>query len=175
MNNKTPIEQQWKNGKLKDLCIDFDGVIHSYKSGWKGATVIPDEPVPGAIEWLVGLLDKGFQPCIYSSRSKTWFGRRAMKCWLETWFLVEIRNLENLKDSENWKDWRWKIINSHSSMDPWEIHCIDACHHFAHKVIKYPSKKPPAYLTIDDRAICFNGTFPTAEEMNSFKPWYKSM
>ena len=34
------------------ICVDFDGVIHSYKSGWRGVAVIPDPPVPGAIEWL---------------------------------------------------------------------------------------------------------------------------
>lgn len=165
---------KWKYGKLKDLCIDFDGVIHSYKSGWKGATVIPDEPVPGAIEWLVGLLDKGFQPCIYSSRSKTWFGRRAMKKWFDHWLNNEIAMLEKMPDSpEKWQNWRWKILGSYSSMEPWEIHCVESCHHFAYNVLKYPSKKPAAYLTIDDRAICFNGIFPTAEEMNSFKPWYK--
>ena len=31
------------------VVLDFDGVIHSYKSGWKGADVIPDEPVPGPV------------------------------------------------------------------------------------------------------------------------------
>ena len=35
------------------ICLDFDGVIHSYTSGWKGAAVIPDPPVPGALEFIV--------------------------------------------------------------------------------------------------------------------------
>lgn len=173
MNKKIGIEQQWKSGLKKDLCIDFDGVIHSYKSGWKGVSVIPDEPVQGAIEWLVSLLDQGFQPMIYSSRSKSWFGRRAMKAWFESQLLAEVINLESIKEPEKWKDWRWKILNSYGSMEPWDIHAIEACHHFAYNVLKYPTKKPPAYLTIDDRAVCFNGTFPTTEEMNNFKPWYK--
>lgn len=32
------------------VVFDFDGVIHSYTSGWKGATEIPDPPVPGVRE-----------------------------------------------------------------------------------------------------------------------------
>ena len=34
----------------KTILVDFDGVIHSYTSVLKGARVIPDLPVPGAIE-----------------------------------------------------------------------------------------------------------------------------
>ena len=41
-------------------------------------------------------------------------------------------------------------------------------------ILKFPTKKPAAFLTIDDRAICFDGTFPSTETMMSFKPWNKS-
>jgi hypothetical protein len=35
------------------LCVDFDCVIHSFKSGSQGDnTIIPDPPNPGALEWL---------------------------------------------------------------------------------------------------------------------------
>lgn len=34
------------------LCVDFDGVIHSYTSGWQGETIIADPPVKGALKWL---------------------------------------------------------------------------------------------------------------------------
>ncbi|MDQ5820574.1 MAG: hypothetical protein M3540_03950 [Actinomycetota bacterium] len=34
------------------IAVDFDGVLHSYVSGWVAADALPDPPVPGAIEWL---------------------------------------------------------------------------------------------------------------------------
>ena len=41
------------------LCMDFDGVIHSYESGWRGATIIPDVPVEGALEFLKAAIEPG--------------------------------------------------------------------------------------------------------------------
>ena len=70
------------------LVLDFDGVIHGYQSGWKGAANIPDPPVPGAQEFIVGALDK-FEVHILSSRSHQWGGRRAMKRWLWEWLVTE--------------------------------------------------------------------------------------
>lgn len=35
---------------IPTVSFDFDGVIHSYRSGWKGAAVIPDPPVEGIKE-----------------------------------------------------------------------------------------------------------------------------
>lgn len=34
------------------ICVDFDGCLHAYTSGWQGAEVVSDPPVPGAIDWL---------------------------------------------------------------------------------------------------------------------------
>lgn len=69
---------------LPTIAVDFDGVIHSYKSGWHGATSIPDPPVPGAIEFLVALTQSSeVDVVIFSSRAKTWRGRRAIGAWLQ--------------------------------------------------------------------------------------------
>ncbi len=68
--------------KRKVVCLDFDGLLHSYKSGWKGADVIPDEPVPGAIDWLKRMLADGrFKVEILSSRNSQG-GIPAMCDWL---------------------------------------------------------------------------------------------
>jgi len=63
------------------LCLDFDGVLHSYTSGWKGASVIPDPPVPGAIAFLREAV-KSFEVHIFSSRSCQDGGGYAMRAWL---------------------------------------------------------------------------------------------
>ena len=116
------------------ICIDFDGVLHSYKSEWQGADCISDPPVPGAIEWLDTLCrDDDIEVCIYSSRSSQNGGIEAMKAWL------------------------WKYRMPTVTFDR----------------LKFPFKKPAAFLTIDDRCICFNGTWPTIEAMKSFQPWWK--
>ena len=123
----------------KVVIVDFDGVIHSYTSGWKGASVIPDPPVPGAIDWLSRLVQK-FEVCIYSSRSRQWGGKRAMRAWLKKHsggFWYECFGFRGLED------------------------------------IRFPTKKPAAFLTIDDRCICFGGTFPSLSTIDEFVPWNK--
>ena len=50
------------------LCLDFDGVIHSYSSGWQGPTIVADPPVPGAMQFLLDAVEH-FEIHIYSSRS----------------------------------------------------------------------------------------------------------
>lgn len=129
------------------LCLDFDGVIHSYTSGWKGPRTITDPPVPGMLKFIGGFIDKycewpesmahftrgDWEVQIYSSRSKYWFAKWAMKSWM----------------IKHGFDYRY------------------------FEVIKFPTKKPPATLTIDDRVICFDGVPPDFDDIINFKPWNK--
>ena len=71
-----------KQSRPKTICIDFDGVIHSYISGWQGADVIPDPPVEGAIEALY-LYNHYFHVAIYSSRSGQEGGIQAMRAYID--------------------------------------------------------------------------------------------
>lgn len=64
------------------VCLDFDGVINSYASGWRGATVIPDPIVPGTVDWLVRAERAGLDLQVFSSRSHVEGGIEAMQQYL---------------------------------------------------------------------------------------------
>lgn len=66
------------------LCLDFDGVIHAYTSGWQGIDKIPDGPVPGAIEFIQKAQEY-FRVVVYSSRSENTNGINAMMRAISEW------------------------------------------------------------------------------------------
>lgn len=123
------------------LCLDFDGVLHAYDSGWQGAHIVADGPVPGAMLFLFGAADH-FKIAVFSSRSDQPFGIAAMKEWLERHF------------REYWASDRTRADDILAE-------------------IEWPTAKPPAHLTIDDRAVCFEGTWPNIADLQAFKPWNK--
>lgn len=124
--------------KMPILCLDFDGVIHSYTSGWHGADVIPDPPVDGALAFLTASVSR-FNVAIYSSRSHQPGGIDAMKAWLR-----------------------------HHLNIAYEADGDAVFHH-----IDWPTHKPAAFLSIDDRALTFDGTWPSLDNLMEFRPWNK--
>jgi len=149
------------------LLLDFDGVIHSYIHPWKGARVILDPPVKGALEFIIKALDV-FDVQIYSSRSNQFGGRRAMRKWL----FHEYFNL--CGDSyENTPGWLRAYISQSAFADPWIDECKYAIKKLITKEIKFPKRKPAGFVTIDDRAIQFRGEFPDVYELVEFVPWNK--
>jgi len=78
----------------KMVLVDFDGVLHSYKSGWAGANIILDGPLPGAIAWLESLLENpDLDVRIFSARCNDPNAIRAMIAWF-----CEHRINQNLLD-----------------------------------------------------------------------------
>lgn len=62
----------------KTVVFDFDGVIHSYVSGWDNATTIMDVPTPGIREVIDELKQKGYEIIINSTRCKEHGGIEAI-------------------------------------------------------------------------------------------------
>ena len=73
----------------RTVVFDFDGVIHSYTSGWKGETNIPDPPVPGIQEALKEIHDAGYEVVVVSTRCKTVLGRMAIENWLDMYGITQ--------------------------------------------------------------------------------------
>lgn len=121
------------------ICVDFDGVVHSYTSGWQGADIVADGPVNGALNWLREMV-RHFDVAIYSARSSQAGGIEAMYRALCDWARVDPT------------DTNWIASN-----------------------VRFPAEKPSAMLTIDDRAICFDGDFDRVrpDKLEAFQPWYK--
>jgi hypothetical protein len=121
------------------LCLDFDGVLHSYTSGWQGVDEVSDAPVEGALEFLWDA-SQHFRICVVSSRSHEESGRKAMENALYRWLL--------------------------------DTYGEDASDLLMRR-IEFPEHKPPALVTLDDRGITFDGTFPNPKDLLAFRPWNK--
>ncbi|CQR74770.1 hypothetical protein SOV_07980 [Sporomusa ovata DSM 2662] len=66
----------------KTVVLDFDGVIHSYTSGWQGIDSIPDPPVDG-IKEAIGNIRKHYKVVVVSTRCFQEGGLEAVREWLD--------------------------------------------------------------------------------------------
>lgn len=130
------------------LCLDFDGVVHLYISGWQGAATVGDGPVPGVFDFIERAMEH-FTIAIFSSRSNQDGGLYAMK----TWLLLQ-----------------WGLHLCDAGQPNYGARAVSLC-----QEIQWPLEKPQAFLTIDDRALCFGGLWSAYNpvELLKFKPWNK--
>jgi len=121
------------------LCLDFDGVIHTYTSRWTFPEEIRDEVTDGFWEWAIEA-SKLFHLVLYSSRSSSREARIAMSQWM----------LEKMTAWWGDREGEKPVLT-----------------------IEYMSEKPPAFLTIDDRALTFTGNWDLFDPQTliNFKPW----
>lgn len=66
----------------KTVVFDFDGVIHSYRSGWKGMWCIPDPPVEGIKEAIEEIRAEGYEVVVVSTRCSDPNGKVAVENYL---------------------------------------------------------------------------------------------
>ena len=70
-------------GYKPTVVFDLDGVIHSYVSGWQGADVIPDPPVPLIQEEIERIRKAGYKVVVVSTRCANPAGMDAVKNYLD--------------------------------------------------------------------------------------------
>lgn len=132
----------------KTIAIDFDGVIHAYSKGWQDGSCY-DKPVFGAFEAIQTLMSSGYSVFVFSTRKP-----KQIKRWLK----------ENAYESD--------YIHNGMGGDPQDfcypkfgftVETIPFWKKFWNKknVLGITKRKLPALAYIDDRAICFRGTWQT--------------
>lgn len=62
----------------KNICLDFDGVTHSYTSKWEGPEIAPDPPVEGMVAFIQELAQH-YDITIYSARLNGDGGRECIE------------------------------------------------------------------------------------------------
>lgn len=75
------------------VVFDFDGVIHSYTSGWYGPSVILDPPVPGIKEAIAEIRAAGYEVVVVSTRCAVIDGLYAIKDYLDK-YGIEVDNIQ---------------------------------------------------------------------------------
>lgn len=73
---------EWADVSKSRIAIDFDGVIHSYSSGWV-PNEIPDPPVPGALQAVLRYLEHGIDVVVHTCRALEPEGLLATQAWLK--------------------------------------------------------------------------------------------
>ncbi len=96
-----------------------------------------------------------FDVQIFSSRSNQSGGIDAMQDWLREHMVTHF------------------VHEEMGDQGPLDVHAMaDAATEITRQV-SWPTEKPPAMVSIDDRCLTFTGSWPAIEDLKAFKPWNK--
>ena len=107
------------------IAVDFDGVIHRYSEGWKDGTIY-DTYVPGFFRWWFEM-QPHFRVVIISSRFVDDTAIQRARAWLSLRYADAVECGEIPEDNDTFQVFQ--------------------------KGIEMSKEKPPAWITIDDRAL----------------------
>ena len=145
-----------------NIVLDFDGVIHSYTSGWTSAANIPDPPVQGAIEWMSEAQSLGHRLMIQSMRTA------------DENYLIEIGTTNDGQPKFTLNRKRGLAIDA---IKQWLIKWSGELGVALNvEKITFPFGKPFFDIYIDDRGFRAEGPFsmPELDGLNLFsQPWFK--
>ncbi len=149
--SKTVVDAVTEKERPLKIAIDFDGVLHSYASGWTGQ--IPfDPPVDGAQNFCEQLLMEGYHVVIFTARVHPELGVGNIQRF--------ISYSEKTRDGWNPLPDRGPVLAEEGIRD-WLQHW-----NFPEGMLQceITHKKEHADLFIDDRAYRFDGSFVAALE-----------
>jgi hypothetical protein len=132
----------------KTIAVDFDGVIHLYSQGWKDGTIY-DTYVPGFFRWLLLVSQReDMEIVVHSSRFRTQLDIQAAREW------IGKESIQAIVNGEVPVDTHWDAVFS---------------------ILQFSLTKPPAWITIDDRAVTFIGDWDAPmyhpDNLAAFKTW----
>lgn len=80
--------------KKPTIAVDMDGTIHAYSKGWYDGSMY-DEPIPGAIDALLNLMNRGYTVVIFSARPADIIRPWMEKHWINKFYpMPEITNIK---------------------------------------------------------------------------------
>lgn len=113
---------------MKTVAIDFDGVIHDYREGWKDGSVY-GEPTVGSFSAIEAFLQMGCTVVIFSTRNP-----HQIKEWMDEQLRYHIHSVVFQTVASDGKWTEYPFWNSS-------------------RTVLITNLKPAAYVYIDDRAV----------------------
>jgi hypothetical protein len=147
----------------KTIAFDFDGVIHRYSKGWQDGKIY-DDVLDGWVELVKSLHKENFNVIILTTRNK----RQVFKFLWDKYHMYFAMKPNANTDDDFSSDFAFRVMpfyekffNSKKDHKDYKNKTVGICNH-----------KAVFDVLIDDRAICFTGSYNgLKDKITNFKSW----